>query len=54
MSAMSGSNLAERFTTENDQMLHARRIREGLPKSSVLVGFPRAYFSAYDSNCPRV
>ena len=45
--------LAERFTTESDQMLLARRIREGLLKASVLVGFPRVYFSAYDSNCPR-
>jgi hypothetical protein len=45
--------LAERFTAKNDQMPLVSGIREGLLKASVLVGFPRVYVSAYDSNCPR-
>lgn len=35
-------HLAEQFTTEADQAILARRLREGLLKASVLVGFPRA------------
>lgn len=34
-------SIAERFTTEADQLVLARRLREGLLKASVLVGFPR-------------
>jgi hypothetical protein len=34
-------HLADHFTAEADQMILARRLREGLLKASVLVGFPR-------------
>jgi hypothetical protein len=34
-------HLAERFTTEDDHTILARRLREGLLKASGLVGFPR-------------
>ena len=40
--------LAERFTTEEDQMVLARRLREGLLKASVLVGFPRVSLGELD------
>ena len=35
--------VAQHFTTEDDQTIIARRMREGLLKASVLVGFPRAW-----------
>ena len=40
--------LAERFVTEEDQMVLARRLREGLLKASVLVGFPRVCLAWLD------
>lgn len=33
--------LSRQFAKEDDQILLARRLREGLLKASVLVGFPR-------------
>ena len=33
--------LSQQFATDDDQIILARRLREGLLKASVLVGFPR-------------
>ena len=38
--------LSCQFTEEEDQLVIARRLREGLLKASVLVGFPRARISS--------
>jgi hypothetical protein len=38
--------LAERFANEDDQIVLARRLREGLFKASVLVGFPRVCYKS--------